>query len=328
MRLLYVTDDAGFVGGAGSGLLDQMEAQRRLGNSVEVVADHVPEAVNLFRPDLIHFHTIIVSTGLGALEWAQWRKIPHCLTLHDFWPFCGNRMMLRSLRDETLGVACETCDGLCENGKAHPRIREVVNRSPVIVNQHYQAMRLRANGVRVNAVINCGVDTGFWRPAPERRAADRRVFSSSAWFDWHWKGAGVMDRAFAGTSVEIHKIRDVPRSAVRDALQTGHVFLFPSTYHETWGLSLLEAMACGIACVASAVDGPRCMIEDGVDGVLVPPRDERALREATLALLADPERCDRLGEAAAAKVRERWTLERMGQGHKAFYERLLSGEVA
>ena len=322
MRILYVSDVVTNPGGAGAGLSDQMEAQRRLGNVVSLCHDHLPERVRLFRPDLLHFHTVIVNTGLGVLEWAQQSGIPHCLTLHDFWPFCANRMMLRSIADEGRGEMCPTCDGQCENGRAHPHLREVVNRTPTIVNQEYQAARMQANGIRVDAVIECGIDTEFWRSS-DLRPAEPRVVSTSAWWECHWKGAALIDRAFAGTGVTVHRIGGVPRQTVRDVLQGAAVFLFPSSYPETWGLSLLEAMACGCACVASAVDGPRVMIENGFDGVLVPPRDEGALREVTLALLGDRSRRERMGRRAAEKVRARWNLLRYGRDHKRLYQRLM-----
>ncbi len=335
MRILYVSDSAAIPGGAGSGLQDQMEAQRRLGNVVAVANDHIPEAYRQFRPDLIHFHTVIVNTGLGVLEWAQWKRIPHCLTLHDFWPFCGGRMMLRSNSNEGRGEMCPTCDGACESGRAYPRIRKVVNGSPVIVNQEYQAARLRANGVRVDAIIYPGIDTDFWSPADIQ--ANGRVVSTSAWWDCHWKGWAFLDRAFAGTGITVHRIGGVPRTTLRDVLRSANIFLFPSSYPETWGLSLAEALACGLACVASGVDGPKVQIEDGINGVLLPPRDEAAWQEAVAELLRDPARARRLGRYAAEKARSlynpvraadprgRYGLDRYGRDHLRLYERLLDG---
>ncbi|MCZ2108551.1 MAG: glycosyltransferase, partial [Dehalococcoidia bacterium] len=61
---------------------------------------------------------------------------------------------------------------------------------------------------------------------------------------------------------------------------------------------LLEAMALGKACVVTDTPGIREYVSDGVDAVLVPPRDPEALRSAVSALLADGTRRRELGAAA------------------------------
>jgi len=66
---------------------------------------------------------------------------------------------------------------------------------------------------------------------------------------------------------------------------------------------LLEAMAAGLACVASAVDGIPYLIEDGEDGRLVPAGDPVALRAVLRELLGDAEQRRRLAAAALVKVR-------------------------
>src|SRR5581483_7335765 len=76
---------------------------------------------------------------------------------------------------------------------------------------------------------------------------------------------------------------------------------------EGYGLVAREAMAHGRAVVASAVGGLVEAIEDGVTGVLVPPRDVGALRRALEELLADAARRERLGAAARAYALEHFS---------------------
>ena len=73
--------------------------------------------------------------------------------------------------------------------------------------------------------------------------------------------------------------------------------LVPS-HHESFGMAALEAMACGAPVVASRVGGLAMMIQDGVTGVLIPPRDSAALASAVAALLADEPRRRTLGRLA------------------------------
>jgi glycosyltransferase involved in cell wall biosynthesis len=91
------------------------------------------------------------------------------------------------------------------------------------------------------------------------------------------------------------------RADVSAFLATGDLFAFPS-YQEGFPLVLLEAMAVGLPVTASAIDGPVEMIDDGVDGVLVPPGDAAALAVALAARIAAPEKAVALGLRARAKV--------------------------
>jgi glycosyltransferase involved in cell wall biosynthesis len=98
---------------------------------------------------------------------------------------------------------------------------------------------------------------------------------------------------------------DVP--AVTAALD---VAVLPS-YREAQGLSVLEAMALSRPVVASNVGGIPEMIEDGVTGLLVPPRDPEALAGAIVRLLRDHQLADILGRAGHDLVHRRFCLEQM-----------------
>lgn len=85
------------------------------------------------------------------------------------------------------------------------------------------------------------------------------------------------------------------------------VFCVPSR-EEPFGIVVLEAMAHGRAVVAAAAPGPREIISDGVDGLLVPPASPPALADALAALLEDPSRRQALARAGRATVCARFDL--------------------
>ena len=88
---------------------------------------------------------------------------------------------------------------------------------------------------------------------------------------------------------------------------------------EGYGLAAREAMAYGRPVVASAVGGLRDAIEDGVDGLLVPPRDPAALRAALERLLGDPALRSRLGAAARGTAQARFSPEAATEALLAAY---------
>jgi len=88
------------------------------------------------------------------------------------------------------------------------------------------------------------------------------------------------------------------------------------------GTSLLDAMACSRAIVATRAGGIPEVVDDGVTGSLVPPRDHAAMAQAIIKLLKEDRLRKRMGEAGLARVTERFTVERMVVETAAAYVRL------
>jgi len=92
---------------------------------------------------------------------------------------------------------------------------------------------------------------------------------------------------------------------------------------ETFGLAIVEAQACGVPVVASAVGGIPETLRDGETGLLVPVQDAQALSSAIVTLARDTDRRLAMGEAAASFIRERFTLDAMADGYLALYAAML-----
>jgi glycosyltransferase involved in cell wall biosynthesis len=93
---------------------------------------------------------------------------------------------------------------------------------------------------------------------------------------------------------------------------------------EAFGLATLEALMCGVAVVATATDGAREMIDDGVNGNLVPLGDTASLARAMLRLLRDDDARARISKRAREESRARFGLERMVDATENVYRETLA----
>jgi glycosyltransferase involved in cell wall biosynthesis len=93
---------------------------------------------------------------------------------------------------------------------------------------------------------------------------------------------------------------------------------------EAFGLATLEALMCGVATVATATDGARELIDDGVTGRLVPVGDADSLARTMLQLLCDEDERARISERAREESRTRFALERMVDATENVYREALA----
>jgi D-inositol-3-phosphate glycosyltransferase len=100
--------------------------------------------------------------------------------------------------------------------------------------------------------------------------------------------------------------------------------IFVSTpWYEPFGITPLEAMACGIPVVGSRVGGIKFSVRDGETGYLVPPDDPSALAERIAHLYRHPKLLAVFGQQAHRRVHDLFTWERVANGISAVYEEVL-----
>lgn len=114
------------------------------------------------------------------------------------------------------------------------------------------------------------------------------------------------------------------RKDLPDLMAAADLFVLPSVA-EAFGLVLAEALYLGTPVVATRVGGIPEIVEDGTDGVLVPPSASQALADAIVDLLNDPQRRQRLAGVGREKVLARFRFEDMVRSYEAFYRRLSDG---
>jgi N-acetyl-alpha-D-glucosaminyl L-malate synthase BshA len=110
---------------------------------------------------------------------------------------------------------------------------------------------------------------------------------------------------------------------VAPLLSSADLFLLPSE-NESFGLSALEALACGVPVVASDAGGIPEVIQEGITGALRPVGDVDAMAAAAIGILADEARWARMSVAAAADARLRFSEDRVIGQYEATYEDALA----
>ena len=293
-------------------------------------------------PDVVHAH--FWMSGLAALLAARATGVPVVQTFH------------------ALGTVKRRHQGSKDTSPAQRlRIERAVARDAASIvatctDEVRELARMKVRRERVT-VIPCGVDVEHFTPdgpvAPRGRHRFRLVVVGRL---VERKGVDDVIRALplvpgaelvvaGGPDVEAldidpevqrlravaerHRVADrvtflgrVGRAAMPALLRSADVVVAVPWY-EPFGLVPLEAMACGVPVVASAVGGLQDTVVDGSTGDLVPPRRPDVLAQALLSLLADPVRRQAYGLAGVDRVRARYTWDRIAADTEAAYGRVL-----
>lgn len=113
------------------------------------------------------------------------------------------------------------------------------------------------------------------------------------------------------------------QSDIPGQLHRGQIGILPSRW-EGMPNALLEAMAAGLACVATRVSGSEDLIDHGVNGLLVDSEDYQAMAQALITLLQNPELAREYGAAARQTVEQSYTLDYVTNRYVEVYHRMLA----
>lgn len=124
-----------------------------------------------------------------------------------------------------------------------------------------------------------------------------------------YRGTLEARRAALGLEGAVTLLGAVDEGVVRAKLHGAHAFVLAS-WAEPLGVAYMEAMAAGVPVIGTDAGGAPELIRNGTDGLLVPPRDVKALAAAIAGLAEDPGRAQRLARAGAQRVAEGFTSDR------------------
>lgn len=117
------------------------------------------------------------------------------------------------------------------------------------------------------------------------------------------------------------------RSDVKELLQKASIVAFPSWYREGVPKSLIEACASGRPIVTCNSIGCKDVVDDGVNGFLIPVRDSDALADKLRILIEDKDLRIKMGKAAREKAEREFSLDNVVQKHLEIYQSLINDEA-
>lgn len=298
-----------------------------------------------FKPDVVHLHNIYHQLSPSILRPLASRSIPAVMTLHDYKLACPT---YRFLDKGQICEAClggkyrQAVMRRCNRGSlAASTLNAVEMRlhmsfgayEPVqqfLCPSEFLAGKMREAGVfpermrhiphfvqtaGVEVKSQPGGSAVFAGRLSHEKGVDTLI-EAAAMAGVHLDIAGegpqmpalkAMAERLAGGLVTFHG--RIPLSEVRDLLRAGSVAALPARWYENQPLSVLDAFACGVPVVGTNLGGIPELIEDRVDGYLVPPDDPAQLADRLRAVADYSGSSYEMGLAGRRKVEQRFSVE-------------------
>ena len=214
------------------------------------------------------------------------------------------RRLIAPDRVRTIGVAVDTTPGTVPSAQA-PEAREKAR---------------RALGLPADATVVGAVGRLTYQKAPEDFLAAMRLLARPGVIGV-WVGGGELAARIGGLASRHPAVRVVltgERADVPEILPAFDIFALPSRY-EGLPTAVVEAMACGIPVVATAVNAVSDVVVPGETGLLVPPRRPDLLAGAVRYLLDRPDVARRMADAAQAQLGNRFGKQALRDALTAAY---------
>ncbi len=297
---------------------------------MDIFAEELKDAWSYWRPDVVHAH--FWMSGRASLATAGALGVPVVQTFH------------------ALGIVKRRHQGKKDTSPPERLAQEeeiILGADRIVAtcsDEVFELLRLGADPRRIS-VVPCGVDLDLFRPdgpVEERPANMHRLVVVSRLVERKGVGnvisalpklpqtelivAGGPDASGLKDDVEARRFLSLARSfGVEDrvrlrgrldresvpALMRSADIVVCVPWYEPFGIVPLEAMACGVPVVVSAVGGLVDSVVDGVTGLHVPPRRPDRLAGALRSLLAGPERRNALGAAGVRRAHSRYGWDRI-----------------
>ena len=131
-----------------------------------------------------------------------------------------------------------------------------------------------------------------------------------------------------GITRQVNFVGHIPNSRLPAFYVNSELAVLPSISRlEAFGITLIEAMACGKPVVASSIPGVKEVVHEGATGFLVPPKDPTALARAISRIIRKKNLAEKMGRRARKRVEEKYTWKRVASSYDRLYSDLLDQTI-
>jgi len=270
----------------------------------------ITEIIQKEQPDIINAHSPVPFISDVACRVAHKLKIPFYLTYHAGSMKKGNSFSKNIIINFYESIILK---------KTLVYSNKIICCSDFVKKEFLKDFRLDCS------TINPGIDSKLFNPAKIQKQKRNVLFIGNFSKDYDWKGLDYLIESIKQIG-DVHltvigegekeKIQNVEFKGIKKdqelvlEIQKCNLLVLPSiSSAESFGMVLIEAMACKKPVIGSNIGGIPYVIDDGKNGLLVPPKDSQALAEAIIKILSNPKLAKQMGENGYKKVKEYFTWD-------------------
>lgn len=298
MRILQINLSADR-GGAYSSVKNLSRGFNKIGHYSQEIFQNPIDSLKQFNYDGVLLHSFqgrYISEYLEVLYFLEKYKINYIVLLHDYWSICPQTNLIRfndGIKECDIGI--DKCDPfVCGFYKKEPnpyildnfdlfKVKEIYNiikNSKTTCFNKYSVNIFKKNGFNNIKLIYHGVDFDLFKPYENEH--DFTILFTNAWGEkelkgfkhWQWlkqNSDGVIFKELLGSK----SFESMP-----SFYNEGNCLLFLSLWPETFGLVILEALACNLPIISYPIGIAPEIIQDGVNGYLMNSFNAGKVQEA------------------------------------------------
>jgi len=272
----------------------------------------IKEIIEKENPDIINAHSPVPFISDVACRVAHKKKIPFLLTYHA-----------GSMKKENAFIK-NLIIGFYENinlKKTLDYSNKIVCCSDFVRNEFLKDYKNKS------ITITPAVDIKLFKPLDLKEEKNRVLFVGNFGEQYLHKGLNYLINALGKSKgIKLVVIGEGDKKQIKEVefigikkgkelveeINKSSILILPSTSNaESFGMVLIEAMACKKPVIGSNIGGIPYVIDDGVNGLLVPPKNSQALTDAITKILSNPKLAKQMGENGYKKVKDGFTWDEL-----------------
>lgn len=277
--------------------------------------------------DIVHTHASLsgrIAAKITGAKIVYTRHTPSESMTQNGLKRVINKYINNFLCDKVIAVSNFVEKQLIEDGISHKKIIKIYNG---VNYSEYESLshlkRENGEGLTLIQVARLEAEKGHKYAIEAISLIDKEKYSVKLIIVGDGSKKGELEELAKGLKVEDRVAFTGYVKVVKGFVEKSDVIILPSI-NEAFAIALLEGMAAGKPCIASNVGGVPEVAQDGVNGILVEPKNSEAIKDAVVKLYENPELRRSMGEQSIRIVKEKFDSTKLIKHIEQVYAELLS----